>query len=142
MDNEPVIEEAVFDASAHDVWQALTDNEQMKKWYFDLPEFNPKKGFQFHFQGGTETHTYTHLCEITEAIPERKLSYTWKYEGYEGNSTVTFELFPEEQKTRLRLTHEGLESFPPNPDFAKQNFKNGWKAIIGTNLKNYLEHQS
>lgn len=139
MENEPVIEEGVFDASAHDIWQALTDNEKMKKWYFDLTEFKAVKGFQFQFEGGTETHTYTHLCEITEVIPEKKLSHSWKYEGYDGNSIVTFELFPEGDKTRLRLTHEGLESFLPNPDFAKENFKNGWKAIIGTNLKNYLE---
>ena len=68
-----------------------------------------------------------------------KLSHTWRYEGYEGNSILTFELFAEGDKTRLRLTHEGLETFPDKPDFAKANFVMGWTSIIGTSLKNYFE---
>jgi len=142
MDNSPVVVEATYDASVQEIWKALTDNNQMKKWYFDLDEFKPEAGFQFQFQGGTETKTYTHLCEITEVIPEKKLSHTWNYKGYPGNSIVTFELFPVESKTRLRVTHEGIESFPSSPDFAKENFRTGWTAIIGTNLKAFVEKKS
>ncbi|HEY8895376.1 MAG TPA: SRPBCC domain-containing protein, partial [Niastella sp.] len=58
---------------------------------------------------------------------------------YEGNSFVTFELYPEGNGTRLKLTHEGLETFPMNPDFAKKNFMEGWTQIIGTSLKEFLE---
>jgi uncharacterized protein YndB with AHSA1/START domain len=142
MDNSPVAVEATYYAPLQKVWKALTDNVEMKKWYFGLDEFKLQKGFQFQFQGGTETKTYTHLCEITEVIPGKKLSHTWKYDGYPGNSTVTFELFPEGEKTRLKVTHEGLETFPLSPDFAKENFRNGWTAIIGTNLKAFLEKGS
>jgi len=142
MNNSPVIVEAHCDARAEKIWQALTDNNEMKKWYFDLDEFKPEKGFQFQFQGGTETKTYTHLCEITEVVPYKKLSHTWGYEGYPGNSIVTFELFPEENKTRVKVTHEGLETFPSSPDFERENFRNGWTAIIGTNLKSFVEKES
>lgn len=72
-------------------------------------------------------------------LQKKKLSYSWRYEGYEGNSEVTFELFPEEGGTKLRLTHTGLGSFPPNPDFARQNFVDGWTYIILTSLPGYLE---
>ena len=137
-----MIVEAHCDARAEKIWQALTDNNEMKKWYFDLDEFKPEKGFQFQFQGGTETKTYTHLCEITEVVPYKKLSHTWGYEGYPGNSIVTFELFPEENKTRVKVTHEGLETFPSSPDFDRENFRNGWTAIIGTNLKSFVEKES
>ena len=137
-----MIVEAHCDARAEKIWQALTDNNEMKKWYFDLDEFKPEKGFQFQFQGGTETKTYTHLCEITEVVPYKKLSHTWGYEGYPGNSIVTFELFPEENKTRVKVTHEGLETFPSSPDFERENFRNGWTAIIGTNLKSFVEKES
>jgi hypothetical protein len=43
-------------------------------------------------------------------------------------------------QTHLKLTHEGLETFPAdNPDFAKGNFVEGWNWIIGTSLKEFLE---
>jgi len=139
MENSPVVVEATYNASVKDTWSALTDNSQMKKWYFQLDEFVPQKGFQFQFEGGTETHTYTHLCEITEVIPLKKISYSWKYKGYPGISFVVFELFAEGDKTKVRVTHVGLETFPASPDFDKENFRSGWTAIIGTNLKNFLE---
>jgi uncharacterized protein YndB with AHSA1/START domain len=97
-------------------------------------------GFQFQFSGGTEDHQYLHLCVITDVIPDRKITYSWRYDEYEGISYVTFELFAEGDKTRLRLSHEGLESLPAsNPDFATKNFVEGWTHIIGTSLKNFLE---
>ena len=142
MESSPVIVEATYDASAQKVWKALTENNEMKKWYFNLDEFKPEVGFQFQFEGGTETKTYTHLCEITQVIPGRKISYTWKYKGYRGSSEVTFELFPEGEKTSLKVTHEGLESFPDSSDFAKESFKSGWTEIIGTNLKAFVEKES
>ena len=140
MKNEPVVIERSFDAAIEKVWKAITDKDEMKKWYFDLEEFKPEVGFEFQFTGGTEHKTYLHLCKITGVITGRKLTHSWRYDGYEGNSFVTFELFEEGDKTRLRLTHEGLETFPANnPDFAKENFVEGWTSIIGSSLKEFLE---
>ncbi|HKB85889.1 MAG TPA: SRPBCC domain-containing protein [Ignavibacteriaceae bacterium] len=138
--NEPVIVESTFNVPAEKVWKAITDKDEMKKWYFDLKEFRPEPGFEFRFSGGpSEDKQYLHICKITEVIPGRKLSHSWRYDGYEGISYVTFELFPEGDETRLKLTHSGLETFPENnPDFAKENFAAGWQEIIGSNLKNYL----
>jgi uncharacterized protein YndB with AHSA1/START domain len=72
-------------------------------------------------------------------IPQRKLAYTWRYKGHEGNSLVTFELFADGNKTRLKLTHEGLETFPKTPAFARKNFMKGWTEIIGSSLKAFVE---
>ena len=42
---------------------------------------------------------------------------------HEGISYVTFDLIPQGDQTLLRLTHQGLESFPAdNPDFSKDSF--------------------
>jgi hypothetical protein len=41
----------------------------------------------------------------------------------------------------LKLTHAGLETFPPKPDFAKKNFVAGWTDITGILLKEYLERK-
>ena len=137
---EPLVIERTFNASVERVWKAITDKNEMKQWYFDLAEFKPEPGFEFQFEGGKEDKCYLHLCRVTEVIPNKKLTYSWRYDGFEGNSFVTFELFPEGNKTRLKLTHAGLETFPhDNPDFAKENFMEGWTSIIGTFLKEYLD---
>ena len=139
MKNEPIIIERLLNVLVQKVWDALTINEQMKKWYFNLESFKPEVGFEFRFDGGPEDRVYHHVCKITQVIPMKKLSYSWRYEGYEGNTGVSFELFDENGKTRLKLTHTGLENFPDNPDFAKHNFVEGWTQIVGTSLKNFVE---
>lgn len=140
MNDSPFVIERTINAPIKTVWSAITDKDQMKKWYFDLPEFKPEVGFEFSFVGGTEDHSYVHLCKITEVVTGRKLTHSWRYQGYEGNSFVTFELFEEGSQTRVKLSHTGLETFPQNnKDFARENFAQGWTDIIGTNLKNFLE---
>lgn len=140
MNQEPIIIEKTYDASIDKVWKAISDKNEMKKWYFDLAEFKPEVGFEFQFSGGPSPEKqYLHLCKITEVIVNKKLSYTWRYDGYSGDSLVTFELFKEGDKTRLKLIHTGLESFPiNNPDFAKKNFAKGWNHLIGVALADYL----
>ena len=140
MNEEPIIIERTFNASIEQVWKALTDKMQMKEWYFDLKEFKAEVGFEFQFTGGPPEKTYLHLCKITEVIPGRRLSHSWRYDGYAGNSFVTFELFDEGGKTRVKLTHTGLESFPKeNLDLARHNFEAGWTDIIGRSLKEFVE---
>jgi uncharacterized protein YndB with AHSA1/START domain len=139
----PVIIERTYSASVNKVWQAITDKEQIKQWYFDIAQFEPNPGFEFSFTGGTEEHSYLHLCKITEVIPYKKLAYSWRYDGYEGNSLVIFELVDEGGKTRLKLTHEGLETFPAhNPDFAKENVVKGWSYIVCTSLPSFVENET
>lgn len=141
MKNDLFIIERTYNASAPNVWKAISDKNEMKKWYFDLAEFKAEPGFEFSFTGGSPDGVqYLHLCKVTEVIPGKKLTYSWRYDGYEGNSFVTFELFEDGDKTRLKLTHTGLETFPAsNPDLAAKNFAEGWTDIIGRSLKEYLE---
>ena len=141
--NEPFVIERTFNATADKVWKAITDKQEMKQWYFDLAEFKPEVGCEFTFWGGEEgKEQFLHLCRVTEVGPGKKLTYSWRYEGYEGNSFVTFELIAEGDKTQLRLTHAGLETFPAsNPAFAKKNFEAGWTELIGTSLLSYLQKQ-
>jgi uncharacterized protein YndB with AHSA1/START domain len=137
--------ERTYDAPVKRVWEAISDKDRMKQWYFDIPEFKAEVGAEFEFEGGPPEKSYRHLCMVKEVIPEKKLSYSWRYDGYPGNSLVTFELFPEgENRTRLKLTHTGLETFPAdtNPDLAAKNFAMGWTDIIGKNLPDFVETDS
>ena len=140
MNKEPFIIERTFNAPVAVVWKAITDKDDMKQWYFDLPEFRPEPGFTFQFWGGKEEMQYLHHCMVTEVVTGRKLTHSWRYEGYEGNSFVSFELFELGDRTRLKLTHAGLETFPAsNPDLAKENFAEGWTGILDKSLKAFLE---
>jgi len=141
MKNDPVIVERVYNAPIDKVWNAITQNEELKAWYFQLEEFKPEKGFKFEFSGGPDDGPqYLHLCEVVEVIEGKKIAYTWRYDGYPGNSTVHWELFDQGDKTLLRLTHEGLETFAENgPDFAKTSFVGGWTYFVNDALKKYLE---
>lgn len=140
MDKTPIIVENKYSATPEEIWKAITDPDAMKKWYFDLPGFKAEVGYKFNFIGGpSPERQYNHLCEVTEVIPMKKLTYSWNYDGYAGNSFVTFEMSPELDGTSLKLTHDKLETFPSdNPDFAPQNFEGGWNSLLGESLKGFL----
>jgi uncharacterized protein YndB with AHSA1/START domain len=140
MSNQPLVIERLLNAPVERVWEAITDKEQMKQWYFDIAEFELRIGFEFEFTGnGPEGECYVHRCKITEVVPKKKLQHSWRYEGFEGNSFVTWELFAEGDQTRVKLTHEGLETFPALPQFARTNFEGGWTYLVGTSIKNFTE---
>lgn len=136
---EAIVIERTLNASVARVWQALTDVDQMRQWYFDLKEFRPEVGFEFEFVVEHEGNRYHHLCRVTEVIPQRKIVYTWRYKDEPGDSLVTFELLPDGEKTRVKLTHSGIETFPKTPAYARQNFETGWTTIIDSELKEFVE---
>src|SRR5688572_8767917 len=109
--NGTLVIEKTYPAEAKKVWKSLTDPAEMRQWYFDLPGFKPEPGYKFEFVGGTDEINYKHFCEVKEAVPGKLLSYTWRYEGIVGDSQVRFEIFPEGNSTRVRMTHEGIDSF-------------------------------
>lgn len=138
---EPIVIERILNVPVEKVWEALTDKEKMKKWYFDLNEFKPEVGFAFQFKGqGHKGEQYLHLCKITDVKKLQRLEYSWEYEGYEGSSLVSFELKDMGGKTKRRLVHKGLHTFPDHPDFIRESFNGGWTQLIGTLLRNYVEN--
>jgi uncharacterized protein YndB with AHSA1/START domain len=136
---EAVVVERTLNAPIARVWKALTDANQMRQWYFDLKEFQPQVGFEFEFVVEHEGNRYHHLCQVTDVVPQKKIAYSWRYKGEPGDSLVTFELFAEGNKTRVKVTHTGIETFPRTPAYARKNFENGWTAIIGAELKQFVE---
>lgn len=135
-----IVVEQIVNAPLAKVWQALTSKDEMKQWYFDIAAFEPKEGFSFGFVGGDDKQSYVHLCKIIEVVPLHRLVHTWQYEGHEESTTVMWELSGERDMTRVKLTHTGLEKIAHHgPAFATANFEEGWKHIVGTALKKYVE---
>lgn len=140
MNAKQIIKEILVNASPEKVWKAITNYEDMLVWYFDLPGFKAEVGYEFQFWGEAKDKKYLHLCKITEVVPCEKLSYSWKYDGYNGESFVTFEIMPQQDKTLLRLTHSGIETFPKdNNDLTTDNFNGGWESIIRESFKHFVE---
>ncbi|PZR21399.1 MAG: SRPBCC domain-containing protein [Flavobacterium psychrophilum] len=139
MQKQPLIIERTYNAAADKVWSAITDASKMRQWYFDLEEFKPEVGFTFEFSAECDGLSYLHTCEVTEVVEGKKIVYSWKYRDYPGMSYVMWELFPEGEKTRLVLTHTGLETFPKHKDFTTESFTGGWNYFLGDALKKYLE---
>ena len=131
----PLVLERTYAAPVAAVWAALTDRDQMKQWYIDWQGFRPEVGCEFSFTAVKKDGTFVHLCQVKEVIVNKKISYSWRYEGYEGNSLVSFELFDEGKTTRLKLTHEGLHTFTV---FKRENFQAGWSHFVNTALPDFL----
>lgn len=135
--NEPFVLEEYYHTPAEHVWQALTDVNAMKVWYFpQLKSFQPVVGFEMQFYH--DGSAYQKRWEVSQVVTGKKLAHSWSYVGYTGLSEVTFELFPDRHCTMLKLTHTGLATFPNDPHFAPHRFEQGWQQIISYKLKEYL----
>ena len=139
--NEPLIEVTQrFQASIEDVWNAITDVHEMRQWFFNtIPAFQPEVGFKTKFIITNEGRIFPHLWEITEVIPFKKIVYNWRYEGYQGNSFVTFQLSETNHQTQLTLTAKITEDFSDDiPEFKRESCLYGWNYFIKDSLVTYL----
>jgi len=138
---EPIIVEQDLNASIEEVWNAITQLEKMRQWFFpDIPSFEPRAGFTTAFDIQSGGRNFRHLWRILEVVPERLIKYHWSYEEYPGEGFVTFELSRKNNLTTLRIMNEGLETFPRDiPEFSRESCESGWRFIIQQNLKEFLE---
>lgn len=129
-----------FEKTLDTVWRAITDPTEMRNWFFDnIPEFKPVTDFEVEFNVESGDRVFPHQWRVTRVEQKRLIEYKWKYGGYTGDSYVTFELFREEDYTRLRLTHIILEDFQEDiPEFQRESCIAGWKYFINQRLKEYL----
>lgn len=124
------------------IWNALTNVEHQKKWYFDLQDFVLEKETIFTFYEPGDNKKFKHICTVVDVVPNKLFSHTWTYpELSEGSSLLTWQLKEENGITEVSITHKGIESFADGgPDFAIENFVAGWNEILHKDLKNYVEN--
>jgi uncharacterized protein YndB with AHSA1/START domain len=138
--HEPLVVETTINAPSSKVWKALTTAEDISQWIMPVKEFKPEVGFEFKFIGHDNGKDYPTSCKVVEIIHNKKLSYTWSFDEAPAYSLVTYELTEENGKTKLKLTHEGLENIPAgHPDLSKERHLEGWTMIIKTGIKNLVE---
>lgn len=135
--------EITYDAPISKVWEALTDKDSIKEWYFNIPDFSVEKGAEFDFYKAGFKREFLHRCKILEVSEKNRLQYSWAYPNHsEGTSVVTWELIPRGTVTCVRLTHEGLRNHhDAGEKFSPEKFDEGWNNILGKSLSNYLEKE-
>jgi uncharacterized protein YndB with AHSA1/START domain len=139
--SEQIIVEQTFNRSIETVWNSITEIDLMRQWYFEnIPSFKPEVGFETQFNVKSQGRNFIHMWKVTEVVPLKKITYNWKYDGYPGDSFVVFELFHQNNLTKLKLTHNVQESFPGHiPEFSREIGIEGWNFFIRKRLKEYLE---
>ena len=139
--NVPIIVEECFHTPAERIWIALTDKDQMRQWYFDIPDFELKVNTTFNFYEPGDAKKYHHRCTIREIVTNRRFQHTWTHPGHsKGESVLTWEIVPIGRFTLVKLTHLGVENFSDaGNDFARANYEQGWKEIVGKSLRDFLK---
>ena len=85
--------EVVFPAEPGEVWEALTDPDELEQWFANDVELDPREGGAgvFRWENGEERH-----ATVREAVPGERLVLDYDDEG-----TVEFDLEPVPDGTRL-----------------------------------------
>jgi uncharacterized protein YndB with AHSA1/START domain len=131
-DEQPIVVEEIFSLTIDSVWDAITEVDQMRRWFFEnIPDFKPVPGFNVEFNVVNGGKIFLHKWRINSAIPKKLIEINWMYDGYPGDSYVAFELELIDGSTRLRLTHTITEDFPDEiPEFKRESCIAGWKYFI------------
>ncbi|MBT8195138.1 MAG: SRPBCC domain-containing protein [Bacteroidia bacterium] len=137
----PIITEQEFNKSIDEVWNAITDVEQMREWFFEnIPAFEPVVGFETLFDVKSEVRTFPHAWKVTAVSPQKSITVNWKFNGYQGDSNVTFDLSEISGKTKITVTAKVTEDFDETiPEFKRESAVEGWKYFINNRLKIYLD---
>jgi uncharacterized protein YndB with AHSA1/START domain len=90
-----VIASRVYDTDADDLWDALTNQQRLPRWFAPVSG-DLKLGGKYQVEGNAGG-------TITECEPNKKIALTWEFMG--GMSWVTITLSPEDEGTKLELEH-------------------------------------
>lgn len=137
---DPIVVTEIFDVSSEVLWRAITDRDQMIRWFFEpIPAFEPRVGFETEFVVTVEDRVFPHLWKIVEVDPGRRIVYDWGYGGYPGTSKVAWEVDETADGVRLTVTHSDHETFPDDvPEFSREAGLAGWQYFIQESLRAYL----
>ena len=140
--DSPVIVEQLFKKPVNLVWKAITELDQMRLWYFDnIPYFKAEIGFTTQFNVKAPSRDFLHIWEVTEVIPQKKITYNWTFKDCDGSGDVTFELFEQNSQTLLRLTNIVIEDFDDAiPEFRRESCLAGWNYFIKDRLVSFINN--
>ncbi|HEY6764570.1 MAG TPA: SRPBCC domain-containing protein [Candidatus Sulfotelmatobacter sp.] len=151
-DQDSIVTQIEIAAPPERVFQALTDAQQLKRW-FGSPEC-PAKVWEMdagpggHYRYVTEkgavvvNNVSQFEChgEIVEYDPPRVLAYTWIANWHDDvtrRTIVRWELTPKSTGTLVKVTHSGLTQLP----IARRDYTGGWPGVLEM-LKKFAEDKN
>lgn len=132
-------------ATPERVWHAITDPEEIGRWFGGEPVLDLRQGeLRFSWSGGTR-------CRVAAVEPPRRFAYWW-HPGSEQHNDVPFGELPqtlvefilEEAPggTRLTLVESGFASLPTETyDRIWRENNDGWDEELG-HLSDYLASEA
>ena len=138
--NPDLIEKSIeIDAAPESVFNSITDEKELQKWWVDVPKLEQSVGGSILFRFLKENSEmlekdFVIEGKILEIIPNQKLSYTWKPadEPNYPDTVVTWKIESKNDKTKVTVLHSGLANAT---DYSRLN--DGWSYFINR-LENLL----
>ena len=148
-DQDSVVSEIEISAPAARVFEALTDADQLGRWFSDAScpihrwEMDARLGGRYRYTTEKGTAVVNGVSEfachgeILEYDPPRVLVYTWFgnwHDDITRRTVVRWELTPTKTGTHVKVTHSGLATMP----IARKDYSGGWPGVLDM-LKNFAE---
>lgn len=117
------------------VFQALTDPDEIAKWFADDANVDPREGGRFELLD----EGFWSKGRVLKLEENKRLSFTWALpeEGVMGPTRVEYMLEPRGQATQLSVMHSGFGS-GPEWENVYRDFEAQWPANLGL-LKKFVE---
>lgn len=157
-DQDAIVGEIEVAAPPERVFQALTDADELKRWFTDPScpihtwEMDARLGGRYRYtteKGSAVVNNVSEFeChgEILEYDPPRLLVYTWIgnwHDDVTRTTVVRWELTPISRRptsggtsggTHVKVTHSGLAALP----VARKDYSGGWPGVMEM-LKKFVE---
>lgn len=125
--------EVYIAAKPEKVWQALTESEFTKQYYYsNSVESDWKPGSPLTYRNPDGSVAIS--CEVVEADPPKKLVHTFGFPGSDESSRCTWSIEARGETSLLTLVHDGFESETET----YKSVAHGWVPILSS-MKTLLE---
>ncbi len=117
MEKSEIKKTIVVNSNSSNVFRKISDENELKKWWVDIPILEKKVGGHLMFRFLKENSEmlkkdYVVKGKVLQIEPDKKLVYTWKPVDDPNfpNSIVDWTIEPiNSNNTKITLTHSGLQ---------------------------------
>jgi len=105
-----------------------------KTWYFDLPDFKARVGFEFTFESTAPARRARSICAGHGGVVGKKLSYSWRMKGLRGIPSLHSSYSKKDRTDEATpyACRTGDLPFNRVAGMETKDFAGGWTHFIGT----------
>jgi uncharacterized protein YndB with AHSA1/START domain len=127
-----IVEELTIEAAPQRVWGAITQQDEIVQWWAYEARVKPEVGSlaEFRFRQGA----FVMQFEVAQLDADEKVRWISKSPPQWAGSSVTWQLTPVHNGTKLIFTHDGFAQV----DEGDERLRGAWVYFLAS-LKSYLE---